>query len=110
MSTTIGNSIITSSTTGSQLMGPTGATGSTGATGPTGGTGNRGATGNGINFIRKIDSNGITIFLLDGTEFTITGLSGNSAGSSDFPTNPYGVTGATGTNSLSFNIRGSVSG
>ena len=104
MSTTIGNSIITSSTTGSQLTGPTG------ATGPTGGTGNTGATGNGINFIRKIDSNGITIFLLDGTEFTITGLSGNSAGSSDFPTNPYGVTGATGTGSLSFNIRGTVSG
>jgi hypothetical protein len=110
MSTIIGTSIITNVSSISLLYGATGGTGPTGATGPTGGTGATGATGNGVNFIQKINSDGITIFLLDGTQFTITGLSGNSAGSADFLTNPYGVTGATGTNSLSFNIRGSVSG
>jgi len=110
MSTIIGTSIITNVSSISLLYGATGGTGPTGATGPTGGTGATGATGNGINFIQKINSDGITIFLLDGTQFTITGLSGNSAGSADFPINPYGLTGATGTNSLSFNIRGSVSG
>ena len=92
------------------FLGPTGSTGPTGPTGPTGGTGATGATGNGVSYIQKINSDGITIFLINGTAISVTGLSGNSPLPSDFPANPYGVIGSTGTTSLSFNIGGTVSG
>jgi len=91
-------------------VGPTGATGATGSTGPTGGTGNTGNSGNSIDYIRKINSDGITVYLVDGTAISITGLSGNSAGSADFSLNPYGILGSTGTTPLSFNIVSGVSG
>jgi len=89
------------------FIGATGSTGPTGPTGPTGGNnGATGATGLGVAFITKIDANGITVHLIDGTKISVTGLSGNTP--TDFSglvsTNPFDIKGATGVDTNAFSI------
>ena len=89
------------------FIGATGAIGPTGPTGPTGdNTGATGSTGISVVFITKIDANGITVHLTDGTKISVTGLSGNAPTnfSSLLASNPYDVKGATGIGTNAFSI------
>lgn len=98
-----------------EFIGSTGPTGPTGPKGNTGSTGSTGNTGNGIGigtWVRKLNSDGITIYLLNGSSITLTGLSGNAAvlGSLNPDITHYGITGATGSTSTSIVLSGKVSG
>lgn len=89
---------ITNSALGTGFIGPTGPTGPAGATGATGGTGPTGPSGVGLAgsfWIRKNGSDGITIFLIDGTQISLTGLSGNPATSTSDTVNPYNISSST---------------
>jgi len=89
------------------FIGATGPTGPTGALGPTGGNnGVTGSTGISVAFITKINTDGITVHLTDGTKISVIGLSGNAP--TDFSglvaSNPYDVKGATGIGTNAFSI------
>jgi hypothetical protein len=90
--------------------GPTGPRGNTGSNGLTGATGN---TGIGVSFILFTNTDGITVYLGDGTEIYVNGLSGPTY--TDFSSTGldvyYKMSGSTGiVLNQSFEIRGSVSG
>lgn len=92
--------------------GNTGPAGPTGPTGPVNTLGQTGPAGNGVFWITKINSDGITVQLLNGTLVTVTGISGNTP--TDFSAvianTPYGITGATATASDAFFIGAGVVG
>lgn len=94
------------------FVGPTGPTGSTGATGPMGPIGATGLTGIGIAFITKINNDGITVHLIDGTKISVTGLSGNAPTNftSLIASNPYNVVAATGASPTSFQLNSGALG
>lgn len=106
---------ITNSSSGTGFIGPTGPTGGAGPTGPTGGTGAIGNTGIGLSiastWARRNSSDGITIFLTDGTQISLTGLSGNAATSTSGTPNPYNISSITPiTSELQLNLSGGVNG
>jgi hypothetical protein len=94
------------------FRGPTGPTGATGATGATGPTGPTGATGNSVyGFNPSPSSDGITVYLEDGTQIYLSGLSGNTYTDFYNATYLYNIIGSTGTVlNESFNVKGSVTG
>lgn len=97
----------------SAYRGNTGPTGPTGNTGPDGISGSTGNTGIGVLYIFKTNTDGITVYLNDGSKIDVTGLSGNTF--TDFTSiNPdvyYSLSGATGiVPNTSFEIRGGVQG
>lgn len=106
---------ITNSALGTGFIGPTGPTGPAGSTGATGGTGAMGNTGIGLSssvtWARRNGSDGITIFLIDGTQISLTGLSGNPATSTSGTVNPYNVSSITPiTSELQLDLSGGVDG
>ena len=106
---------ITNSALGTGFIGPTGPTGPTGATGATGGTGAIGNTGIGLSssvtWARRNGSDGITIFLIDGTQISLTGLSGNVATSTSGTVNPYNLSSSTPiTSEFQLDLSGGVNG
>ena len=106
---------ITNSALGTGFIGPTGPTGPAGSTGATGGTGAMGNTGIGLSssvtWARRNGSDGITIFLIDGTQISLTGLSGNPATSTSGTVNPYNVSSITPiTSELQLDFSGGVDG
>ena len=106
---------ITNSALGTGFIGPTGPTGPAGATGATGGTGAMGNTGIGLSssvtWARRNGSDGITIFLIDGTQISLTGLSGNAATSTSGTPNPYNISSITPiTSELQLDLSGGVDG
>lgn len=94
------------------FRGPTGPTGATGATGATGPTGPTGATGNSVyGFNPSPSSDGITVYLEDGTQIYLNGLSGNTYTDFYNATYLYNIVGSTGiVLNESFNVKGSVTG
>lgn len=106
---------ITNSALGTGFIGPTGPTGPAGATGATGGTGAMGNTGIGLSssvtWAHRNGSDGITIFLIDGTQISLTGLSGNAATSTSGTPNPYNISSITPiTSELQLDLSGGVDG
>ena len=93
------------------FRGPIGATGATGATGPIGTTGPTGPTGYGVDTILRVNSDGITVYLLNNTEIFVSGLSGNTFTDFSNALYLYNIVGSTGTiSNQSFNIKGGVDG
>ena len=93
------------------FRGPIGATGTTGATGPIGTTGPTGPTGYGVDTILRVNSDGITVYLLNNTEIFVSGLSGNTFTDFSNALYLYDIVGSTGTiPNQSFNIKGGVEG
>ena len=106
---------ITNSALGTGFIGPTGPTGPAGSTGATGGTGAMGNTGIGLSssvtWARRNGSDGITIFLIDGTQISLTGLSGNPATSTSGTVNPYNISSITPiTSEFQLDLSGGVDG
>jgi len=89
--------------------GPTGPTGPTGAIGPIGSTG---ATGTGIDYLQKINRDGITVYLIDGSKYELLGISGNAPVdfSSLISSNPFDILPVTGPSPTSFSIIAGVDG
>ena len=73
--------------------GPTGPAGNTGPTGPVGGTGN---TGIGISGLLFYNSDGITVYLQDGQQILLSGLSGNTLTNFNNISSFYKLRGSTG--------------
>ena len=93
------------------FRGPLGPTGPTGATGPTGLTGATGPTGYGVDTIVKVNSDGVTVYLLNGSEIYVSGLSGNTFTAFSSALYLYDIIGSTATiPNQSFNIKGNVDG
>ena len=89
-------------------LGATGATGNTGNTGP---IGNKGHTGISVTNIFRANSDGVTVYLTDGSSILVSGISGNTYNNLSQITEYYRVTGSDIITSFdSFEIRGNVTG